>query len=105
RRPADRPAEGAAADATAAAPPAFTAAAEGVSRRGAQKVHPARSPAPLIRRTDEMTRAYAVVVRRAERNYPADCADVPGCVATGRETRPPVGRAMETSASFEARSA
>jgi len=31
-----------------------------------------------------MTRAYAVVVRRAERNYPADCADVPGCVATGR---------------------
>ena len=52
-----------------------------------------------------MTRAYAVVVRRAERNYPADCADVPGCVATGRETRPPVGRAMETSASFEARSA
>ena len=31
-----------------------------------------------------MTRAYAVVMRRAERNYPADCADVPGCVATGR---------------------
>ena len=31
-----------------------------------------------------MTRAYAVVVRRAERNYSADCPDVPGCVATGR---------------------
>ena len=31
-----------------------------------------------------MTRAYAVIIRRAERNYSADCPDVPGCVATGR---------------------
>lgn len=31
-----------------------------------------------------MSRAYAVVIRRTERNYSADCPDVPGCVATGR---------------------
>ena len=31
-----------------------------------------------------MRRAYAVVVRRAARNFSADCPDLPGCVATGR---------------------
>ena len=31
-----------------------------------------------------MTRAYAVVVRRAPANWSADCPDLPGCVATGR---------------------
>jgi predicted RNase H-like HicB family nuclease len=31
-----------------------------------------------------MKRAYAIVVRRAKRNYSADCPDLPGCVATGR---------------------
>lgn len=31
-----------------------------------------------------MKRAYAIVVRRADRNYSADCPDLPGCVATGR---------------------
>lgn len=31
-----------------------------------------------------MSRAYAVVVRRAPANWSADCPDLPGCVATGR---------------------
>ena len=31
-----------------------------------------------------MNRAYAVVIRRMERNYSADCPDVRGCIATGR---------------------
>ncbi len=31
-----------------------------------------------------MKREYAVVIRRAARNYSADCPDLPGCVATGR---------------------
>ena len=31
-----------------------------------------------------MKLAYAVVVRRAARNFSADCPDLPGCVATGR---------------------
>ena len=31
-----------------------------------------------------MNRSYAVVIRRMERNYSADCPDVRGCVATGR---------------------
>jgi predicted RNase H-like HicB family nuclease len=31
-----------------------------------------------------MNRTYAIVIRRAKRNYSADCPDVPGCVATGR---------------------
>ena len=31
-----------------------------------------------------MTRAYAVVIRRARRSYSADCPDLPGCVAAGR---------------------
>jgi predicted RNase H-like HicB family nuclease len=33
---------------------------------------------------NEMNRNYAVVIRRAKRNYSADCPDVPGCVAAGR---------------------
>ncbi len=31
-----------------------------------------------------MKLVYAVVVRRAARNFSADCPDLPGCVATGR---------------------
>ena len=31
-----------------------------------------------------MNRNYVVVIRRAKRNYSADCPDVPGCVAAGR---------------------
>ena len=31
-----------------------------------------------------MTLSYAVVIRRAGRNFSADCPDVSGCIATGR---------------------
>ena len=31
-----------------------------------------------------MMLSYAVIIRRARKNFSADCPDVPGCVATGR---------------------
>lgn len=31
-----------------------------------------------------MQLSYAVVIRRAARNFSADCPDLPGCIATGR---------------------
>lgn len=46
-----------------------------------------------------MKRAYAIVVRRANKNYSADCPDLPGCVATGR-TIDETLRRMRSAMSF-----